>query len=129
MIYEQSQRDAQRNLKYQHFFTNPSIAANGRFSFGRVPVISFGGGRNHTTGDCRLEIPSKWLHYERNSERDCAISECSGRMTQEQFAEMIDISVDFLSLIERGRNAPSFEALETIAKALRLPVSDLFRFK
>jgi len=31
------------------------------------------------------------------------------RMTQEQFAETLDISVDFLSLIERGRNAPSFE--------------------
>ena len=27
------------------------------------------------------------------------------RMTQEQFAETLDLSVDFLSLIERGRNA------------------------
>jgi transcriptional regulator with XRE-family HTH domain len=51
------------------------------------------------------------------------------RMTQEQFAEAIDISVDFLSLIERGINAPSFEVLERIAKRLRLPVSDLFTFK
>jgi transcriptional regulator with XRE-family HTH domain len=49
-------------------------------------------------------------------------------MTQEQFAEAIDISVDFLSLIERGINAPSFEALEKIARRLRLPVSDLFTF-
>ena len=51
------------------------------------------------------------------------------RMTQEQFAEAIDISVDFLSLIERGINAPSFEVLERIAKRLRLPVSDLFTLK
>ena len=40
------------------------------------------------------------------------------RMTQERFAETLDISVDFLSLIERGRNSPSFETLEIIAKYL-----------
>jgi transcriptional regulator with XRE-family HTH domain len=49
-------------------------------------------------------------------------------MTQEQFAETLDISVDFLSLIERGVNSPSFETLERIAKRLRLPVADLFAF-
>jgi DNA-binding XRE family transcriptional regulator len=51
------------------------------------------------------------------------------RMTQEQFAETIDISVDFLSLIERGINAPSFNTLEKIARKLRLQVSDLFAFR
>ena len=51
------------------------------------------------------------------------------RMTQEQFAEVLDISVDFLSLIERGINAPSFETLENIAKRLRLSVADLFTFE
>ena len=50
------------------------------------------------------------------------------RMTQEQFAETLDISVDFLSLIERGRNAPSFETLDKIARRLRVPVADLFHF-
>ncbi len=50
------------------------------------------------------------------------------RMTQEQFAETLDISVDFLSLIERGRNAPSFETLDKMAKRLRVPVADLFTF-
>ena len=49
-------------------------------------------------------------------------------MTQERFAETLDISVDFLSLIERGRNAPSFETLDCIAKKLRLAVADLFAF-
>jgi transcriptional regulator with XRE-family HTH domain len=49
-------------------------------------------------------------------------------MTQERFAEAVGISVDFLSLIERGRNAPSFETLETMAKRLRVPVAELFRF-
>jgi transcriptional regulator with XRE-family HTH domain len=50
------------------------------------------------------------------------------RMTQEQFAETLDVSVDFLSLIERGRNAPSFETLDKIAKRLRISVADLFTF-
>jgi putative transcriptional regulator len=50
------------------------------------------------------------------------------RMTQERFAEILDISVDFLSLIERGRNAPSFETLDRIARRLRVPVADLFDF-
>jgi transcriptional regulator with XRE-family HTH domain len=49
-------------------------------------------------------------------------------LPQERFAEMLGISVDFLSLIERGINAPSFETLEQIAKRLRLPVKDLFDF-
>lgn len=49
-------------------------------------------------------------------------------MTQERFAETLDISVDFLSLIERGRNAPSFETLDRIAKRLRISVSELFNF-
>ena len=50
-------------------------------------------------------------------------------MSQERFAETLDISVDFLSLIERGRNAPSFETLDRIAKRLRMSVSELFTFK
>jgi transcriptional regulator with XRE-family HTH domain len=41
---------------------------------------------------------------------------------------MIGMSVDFLSLIERGRNAPSFEKLERMAAALRVPVAYLFTF-
>ena len=50
------------------------------------------------------------------------------RLTQEQFAELVGISVDFLSLIERGVNAPSFETLELLAKGLDMPVAHLFMF-
>jgi transcriptional regulator with XRE-family HTH domain len=49
-------------------------------------------------------------------------------MTQERFAETLDISVDFLSLIERGRNAPSFETLDKVSKRLKMPVAVLFTF-
>jgi transcriptional regulator with XRE-family HTH domain len=50
------------------------------------------------------------------------------QLSQEQFAELIGISVDFLSLIERGINAPSFETLEQISEQLRVPVYELFTF-
>ncbi len=50
------------------------------------------------------------------------------RMTQEEFSELLGISVDFLSLIERGINAPSFEKLEQIAERLGVPVAFLFTF-
>ena len=49
-------------------------------------------------------------------------------MSQEQFAELIGISVDFLSLIERGVNAPSFENLDAFSAQLGIPVSALFDF-
>ncbi len=50
-------------------------------------------------------------------------------LTQEQFAELVGISVDFLSLIERGINAPSFEVLERMSERLRLQVRELFDFR
>jgi transcriptional regulator with XRE-family HTH domain len=49
-------------------------------------------------------------------------------MSQEEFAELLEISVDFLSLIERGINAPSFENLEIFATQLGIPASELFTF-
>jgi transcriptional regulator with XRE-family HTH domain len=51
------------------------------------------------------------------------------KMSQEQFAELLEISVDFLSLIERGINAPSFENLEVFSIQLRIPVHELFVFE
>jgi transcriptional regulator with XRE-family HTH domain len=50
------------------------------------------------------------------------------KLSQERFAEFVGISVDFLSLIERGINAPSFETIEQMAKRLRVPVKVLFEF-
>lgn len=50
-------------------------------------------------------------------------------MTQEQLAEAAGVSVDFLSLVERGINAPSFETLERFAKALKVRIVELFDFK
>jgi len=49
-------------------------------------------------------------------------------LSQEHLAARADISVDFLSLMERGINAPSFETLEKLAQALDVEVADLFNF-
>lgn len=51
------------------------------------------------------------------------------QLSQEQFAELIGMSVDFLSLIERGVNAPSFEKLELMSERLQVPVAALFTFE
>lgn len=51
------------------------------------------------------------------------------QLSQEQFAELLGISVDFLSLIERGINAPSFENLDAFSAQLKVSVSALFEFE
>ena len=48
--------------------------------------------------------------------------------SQEEFAELVGMSVDFLSLIERGRNAPSFKKLELMIKGLGVSAAYLFTF-
>ena len=53
----------------------------------------------------------------------------SKELTQEQLAEAVDCSVEFISLVERGVNAPSVAGLEKFAKALKLEVRDLFTFE
>ncbi len=50
-------------------------------------------------------------------------------LTQEQLAAAAEISVEFLSNIERGINAPSFETLEKLSHALQIPVRELFTFE
>jgi transcriptional regulator with XRE-family HTH domain len=49
-------------------------------------------------------------------------------LTQEQLAEATNLSVDFISLIERGVYSPSFARLPKIAKALKVSIKDLFDF-
>ena len=49
-------------------------------------------------------------------------------LTQEQLAERVGYSVEFISVIERGINAPSVEGCERIAKAFGIRLSRLFDF-
>jgi len=50
-------------------------------------------------------------------------------LTQEELAEAVGVSTDFISLIERGERAPSFENLERLAEALGVNVAELFDFQ
>lgn len=50
-------------------------------------------------------------------------------MTQEQFAEATDLSVNFISFVERGIKSPSLANIGRIAKALNVPVMELFNFE
>lgn len=49
-------------------------------------------------------------------------------LTQEALAEVIGCSVEFISLVERGVNAPSVAGLQGFADALKVEVRDLFTF-
>jgi transcriptional regulator with XRE-family HTH domain len=51
------------------------------------------------------------------------------KLTQEQLAEALGCSVDFISLVERGVNAPSVAGLENFAKVLEVEVRELFTFE
>jgi transcriptional regulator with XRE-family HTH domain len=50
-------------------------------------------------------------------------------LTQEQMAEALGCSVEFISLVERGVNAPSVAGLERFAKVLKVEVKELFNFE
>lgn len=49
-------------------------------------------------------------------------------MTQEELAEAINVSPEFISNLERGINAPSFDTLERLAEALDVAPVELFIF-
>lgn len=50
------------------------------------------------------------------------------KLTQEQLAERVGYSVEFISLVERGVNAPSVAKLATFSEVLRVEVRELFTF-
>jgi transcriptional regulator with XRE-family HTH domain len=51
------------------------------------------------------------------------------KLTQEQLAEAVGCSVEFISLVERGVNAPSIAGLEKFARVLKIEVKELFSFE
>lgn len=46
-------------------------------------------------------------------------------LTQEELADKVDISRAYMGFIEQGRNVPSLEVLERIAKHLKISISQL----
>ena len=51
------------------------------------------------------------------------------KLTQAQLAKAVACSVEFISLVERGVNAPSVARLEHFATALGVEVAELFTFE
>jgi len=49
--------------------------------------------------------------------------------TQEELAESLNMSVEFVSLLERGVNGPSVDTLEKLAAILQVEVKELFDFE
>jgi transcriptional regulator with XRE-family HTH domain len=49
-------------------------------------------------------------------------------MTQEQLAEAIGVSMEFISRMERGHIGASFETIEKLAQVLNVKVEELFQF-
>ena len=50
------------------------------------------------------------------------------RMTQDELAELIDKTTDYISLLERGERSPSFEVIFALAEALDVPATYLISF-
>jgi transcriptional regulator with XRE-family HTH domain len=48
-------------------------------------------------------------------------------LKQDELARRCAISVSFVSLLERGERSPSYETLVQVARALEVPVQELFR--
>ena len=49
--------------------------------------------------------------------------------SQEKLGEKTGYSTEFISLVERGINAPAVDGLDKIARALGVEIKDLFDFK
>jgi transcriptional regulator with XRE-family HTH domain len=47
-------------------------------------------------------------------------------LTQEELADKIGVSRQYMGFIEQGRNVPSVEVLEKIARNLKVSLSELF---
>jgi transcriptional regulator with XRE-family HTH domain len=47
-------------------------------------------------------------------------------LTQEQLADKVGVSLNFIGQMERGENAPSLETVQKIAEVLNVDVSELF---
>ena len=48
-------------------------------------------------------------------------------LSQEQFAEMIDMSVSYVSKLEQGLTSPSAIALVKMSKVLNIPMEEFFK--
>ena len=72
-------------------------------------------------------MPQKLSLQEKLGQRIASLRE-SRKLTQARLGKSVGCSVDFISLVERGINAPTVARLENFAKVLNVEVVDLFTF-
>lgn len=48
-------------------------------------------------------------------------------ITQSELADLIDVDKSFVSNIENGKNNPTLSTITNLAKALKVPVDELFK--
>jgi transcriptional regulator with XRE-family HTH domain len=60
--------------------------------------------------------------------RELRTSKLGPKMTQSALARQAEISISFLSMIERGERAPHIDTLAKVARALQVPITELFSF-
>ncbi|MBI3351260.1 MAG: helix-turn-helix transcriptional regulator [Nitrospirae bacterium] len=53
----------------------------------------------------------------------------SSKLTQGKLAERVNLSVEYISRLERGVSEPSFKTLQILAEALNVTVKDLLDFR
>jgi hypothetical protein len=71
--------------------------------------------------DATWKIHFKWPREERGLQSGFSQIRLKRRMSRERFAEPLDISVDFLSLIEAAGMRPRSETVDKVAKCPRVP--------
>lgn len=52
----------------------------------------------------------------------------ASKLTQEELAERVGLTIESISNMERGIHGPSFDSLEKISNALGIPAKTLFEF-
>lgn len=51
----------------------------------------------------------------------------SNKITQSELAELLDVDKSFVSNIENGKSNPTLSTITSLAKALKVPVDELFK--
>lgn len=65
--------------------------------------------------DIKLRFGKRMRKFRRNKD-----------LTQEKLAELVGVSVDFISLIERGLSSPSFETIQKLSEILEVKYQEFF---
>jgi len=114
---------------FQYYRTSPFIS---------LPIQNKSCGISSTFSAFQKRSIATWSFQGLKTQYDCVIKKRLGLkiaelrkskgFTQEALAEKADYSVEFISFIERGVHSPSIEGCARIAKALGIPLKDLFTF-